>query len=432
MGMANVKVVIIGNGIAGFSAASTLRRLNRDRCHVTLISREPHPLYSACVLPDYIAGELRQEQVFVKSHKDYQNLNIETVLGREVKEIDTIHKKVALESGEPFPFDKLLLATGSEPVVFEELKKGVFKLKTLNDAEAILGHDGKKAVIIGAGAIGIEIGIALRSRGYCVTILEMLDQILPLGLDQKPADRIKGILEEHDIEVFNGERGEKILGDEQVEGLLTNKREIACDTLVWAVGMRPRIELARKAGIALGEKGGIRVNARMETNLPDVYACGDCVESNDILTGEPYLNLFWHNANRQGTVAARNCMGTESHYPGSQNVLNIDVFGNHIAGFGFTEATLYRFKDIKAFGGRISDLSIIERERDGSYLRLVILGDRCIGGQFINVDQVRYGVGLLWSMMFRKRSVKELIRIFENEEMARRKPWLQRVRPFFK
>jgi len=194
----------------------------------------------------------------------------------------------------------------------------------------------------------------------------MMDQILPLGLDQRGADKVRGMLEEKGIKVFNGERAIQVLGGEQIEGVVTDKRELECDALIWAIGMRPQVELARQADIEIGDKGGIRVDFHMETSISGIYACGDCVESNDVLTGEPYLNLFWHNANRQGSVAAHNCIGLSSHYPGSQSILNVDVFGNYVAGFGFTEEALCRFRDIPSLQGKLSDLSIIEREQNGS------------------------------------------------------------------
>jgi NADH oxidase (H2O2-forming) len=239
------------------------------------------------------------------------------------------------------------------------------------------------------------------------------------------------MLEERGIEIFTGERSEETLGKDQVEGIKTNKRELDCDTLIWAVGMRPRVELAKQGGIEIGEKGGIKVNSWMETSIADIYACGDCVESNDILTGEPYPNLFWHNANQQGMVVARNCAGVSTDYPGSQNLLNVDVFGNHVAGFGFTEAALNRFRGIKAFNGKLADISIIEREKNGTYYRLVIVGDRCMGAQFINVDLSQRAMGLIWSLMLRKRSVEGLLKILRDEKLLCHKPWLRRLRPFF-
>jgi len=422
-----MKAVVIGNGIAGFSTASNLRRLN-DQCDITMVAREATPLYSACVLPDYIAGKIPRDHAFVKTERDYKHLRINTLFGCEVTAIDPDARRVTLDNKKHLSFDRLVLATGSGAMVFGERKKGIFTLKTLQDADDILKHKGRKAVVIGAGAIGIEIAIALYSQGYGVTIVEMMDQILPLGLDQTGADKVKRMLEDKGIAVFNGERAVQTSGEEWVEGLETNKREIECDTLIWAIGMRPQVELAKQAGISIGDKGGIRVDSHMETSISGIYACGDCVESNDILTGEPYLNLFWHNANRQGAVAAHNCLGRTKEYPGSQNILNVDVFGNHVAGFGFTEEGVYRFQDIPALQGKLSDLSIIEREQNGRYYRLMIVGDRWMGGQFINITR---DLGLLWSIMVKGRSIKELMKMFENEELMCCRPWLHRVRPFF-
>jgi NADH oxidase (H2O2-forming) len=425
-----MKVVVIGNGIAGFSAASTLRNLD-PHCHITMISTESNPLYSPCVLADYISGDIPRERVFVKSVRDYDQYSLKVHFGHEAQEIDPVGKRVLIDHGESVPYDKLVMATGSQAIVLGNFRKGVFKLKTLEDADAILNHHGKRAVVIGAGPIGIEIGIALFRKGYRVSIIEMMDHVLPLGLDAKGADKVKGILEKHGIEVFCAERSEKVLGTERVKGVMTNRRQLKCDTLIWAVGMRPTVQIAKKAGIHVGGKGGIRVNSRMETSTPDIYACGDCIESNDILTGEPYPNLFWHNANRQGIVAARNCAGLPTDYLGSQNLLNVDVFGNHVAGFGFTEAALNRFRGIKAFDGRLTDISVIEREKNGTYYRLVIVGDRCMGAQFINVDLSQRAMGLIWSLMLRKRSVEGLLKILGDKELLCHKPWLRRLRPFF-
>jgi len=325
--LSNTKIVIVGNGIAGFSAASAARRMDA-RCELTMVSAESAPLYSACVLPEYISGKIPRDKTFVKTLKDYEHLNIKTHFGREVKEIETSARKVFLENGSRLSFDKLVLATGSESISFGEQREGVFRIKTLADADALLEHTGTKAVIVGSGAIGIEVAVALCFRGYDVTIVEMLDHVLPLGLDKKGAERVKTLLEENGIQVRVGERATGIQGGACVEGLATEKEELECDTLVWAVGMRPRVDLIKNAGVTLGEMGGIPVDKNMETSIPGIYACGDCVESLDMLTGLPGLSLFWHNANRQGAVAGYNCVGVRREYSGSQNLLNVDIFGN--------------------------------------------------------------------------------------------------------
>lgn len=425
--VARMKVVVIGNGIAGFSAASSIRRLS-GHDDITMISTEETPLYSACVLPDYISGKIPRENTFVKKENDYRDLYIHTFFGHALKGIDVKARKVAMDNGKEIAFDRLVLATGSEAIGFGEPKRGIFKVKSLKDADDIIAHEGSKAVVVGSGAIGIEVAIALYHRGYEVTIVEMLDQILPFALDQKAAAMVQGILGEHGIRILNGERAESVLGHDRVEGLRTDRQELECDTLICALGMRPKAELASEAGINLGEKGGIKVDSHMGTNIPDIYACGDCVEASDILTGKPSLNLFWHNANRQGAVAGRNCTGNTTEYRGSGNILNVDIFGNHVVGFGFTASALDKFSDKKAVDGQPHVAAILEGEKDGGYYRLVILGDRCMGGQFINMKK---DLGLIWAFMCAGKSIEELLKAFENDELMRRRPYLFRLRPFF-
>lgn len=418
--MSKKKIVIVGNGIAGFRAAVAARRSD-PRCDLTIISRENHPLYSPCVLPDYISGKIPRKKTFVKGPDDYEKRNIKTLFGREVVEWNASGRKVFLDKGGPLSFDRLVLATGSESISFGEIKKGVFQLKTLAHADNLLRHRGKKAVVVGSGAIGIEVAVALRFRGYEVLLLEMQDHVLPLGLDPAGAFRVRKVLEKNGVLVRVGERATGVLGARRVEGLATEQGELACDTLVWAVGMRPRVDLARRAGIALGTTGGVLVNAHMETNVPGVYACGDCAETRDVVTGVPALNLFWHNGNRQGAVAGDNCTGHRREYPGSQNLLSVDVFGHHVVGFGYTEGMWRQLR------GSDSGMSIIENEGEGSYFRLVIWEDRCIGAQFINLQR---DLGLIWSIIIKRKSIASLLKALADETLMERRPWLHRVKPY--
>lgn len=418
--MSKKKIVIVGNGIAGFSAASAARRSD-PRCDLTIVSAENHPLYSPCVLPEYISGNIPREKTFIKGPDDYEQRNIRTLFGRQVMEWNASEGRIFLDKGGPLSFDRLVLATGSESISFGQIKEGVFRLKTLADADNLLRHRGKKAVVVGSGAIGIEVAAALRFRGYEVILLEMLDHVLPLGLDRAGALRVKRVLEKNGILVRVGERATGVLGARRVEGLATDQQEVACDTLVWAVGMRPRVDLARAAGIALGALGGILVDAHMETSVPGVFACGDCAETRDMVTGAPALNLFWHNGNRQGAVAGCNCAGNKREYPGSQNLLNVDVFGHHVVGFGYTEAMWSQLK------GSASGIRIIENEEKTGYFRLVIWEDRCIGAQFINL---RRDLGLIWSIIIKRKSIASLIKTLADEALMERRPWLHRVRPY--
>lgn len=420
-----VKVVIIGGGIAGFSAASTVRRLD-SRAEITMISKEGYRLYSPCALPEYVAGRVPRQKLFLKTDQDYKQLRIHALFGRKVEEFDPVKKRVYLQNADSFSFDRLVLALGSEAVVFDQTKKGIFKLKTLGDADNILKHNGKRAVIVGSGAVAIETAAALRDRGCRVTIIARFDHIFRMGLDKRPADIVQGILEEHGIRIVCGENVRTTAGDYYVEGITTDKTRYECDTVVYAIGARPRTELPKKAGIAVGETGGICVDSFLETSSPGIYACGDCVEFRDTVMGETTLNLFWGNANRQGRVAATNAVGFPAVYHGSNRIVSFNIFGNHVAGFGYTRAALSKLKLRGPFAGERDDVTIVENEMGHSYYRLLIFGDQCVGAQFINVTEA---MGLVWSIMYRKIKVSKLIEALENKKWIHRKPWLERIRP---
>jgi NADH oxidase (H2O2-forming) len=423
--MAKSKVAVIGNGIAGFSSASTIKRLD-DGSDVTVFSEESVPLYSACVLPNYISGSISRERVFVRDLEDYKRLGLRTIFGCTVKEIDRVAKKVFTSDGQIFSFDKLVFATGSEAVLFGERKKGIFKLKSLKDADDLLAHKGRRAVVVGSGAIGLEVAIALHLKGYKVAVIEMLESLLPMALDKHGAEKVREIIEGQGIEVYLGESATVVVGGESVQGLVTSRRSLECDTLIWAVGMRPRVTLARELGLKLGEKGGIRVDSHMETSFPGIYACGDCVETDDMFTGAPSLNLFWHNANRQGAIAARNCIGLRRAYPGSQNILNVDLFGNHVVGFGHTETAMRR--SCHKNGDDPTDLSVIEKEEVDRYFRIVLFKDRCVGAQFINVEK---DLGLVLNIMSLRKELKSIQRVFDKRTSISQKGWLGRINPLF-
>jgi len=398
-----------------------VRRLS-GRDEITMISAETESLYSPCVLPEYISGRIGREKTYVKTPGDYDRLGIKILFGLKVEQVEPAAARIRLGNGKNLSFDRLILAVGSSPIEIGNRKSGCFVVKSLADADAIVGHKGRKAVVVGSGAIGIEVAAALRMRGYEVEVLEGLSRILPLGLDRKAADHVKNTLEENGIRVAVDERATEIVGAENVEGLRTNRRELECDTMVWAIGMKPNVELARHAGIQVGIKGGIEVGSHMETNVEGIYACGDCVETNDRVTGKPALNLFWHNANRQGAVAGYNSLGLNLEYPGSESLLNMNIFGHHVVAFGQTVAAL------EESGVKEKDISVLERNTASYYHRLIIVENRCLGAQFINPGKQ---TGLIWGLIRQGRKLDVLLDLFGKDETSVRKTWLSRVRPLF-
>ena len=415
------KVVIVGNGIAGFSAAAAARRLSPES-EIVMVSAEAEALYSACALPEYISGKITRARTYLKAFEDYARLGVETHFGRQVERVEPDAGRVWLDKGKSLDFERLILALGSKAVQVGEHKQGAFVVKSLANADALIGHNGKKAVVIGSGAIGIEVAIALKKRGYDVEILEALSRILPLGLDEKTANRVQEVLRSNGIRVALNERAMAITGDTTIEGLKTDRREMGCDTIVWAIGMKPNVGLARSAGIQVGPKGGIEVNAHMETSVPGVYACGDCIETNDIISGKTSLNLFWHNANRQGRVAGCSSVGFPSIYFGSENMLSLDVFGRHVVGFGLTVSAM------KEGGIDPANISVIEDEKEDTYGRLIFAENRCVGAQFVDPGRE---AGLIWSLVRQRKPIDLLLKSFGKCAVPSRRALLARAKPFF-
>ncbi len=368
-------IVIVGNGIAGNIAALTIKR-NNPEVNITLISEENHPLYSPCVLPYYLSGVIDRKQVFLKSIETYSKEGIRIILGEKAESIDINRKKVFLPS-QAVPYDKLVIATGSQVVIppIDGLdKKGVFTFKSIDDADRLCHWSGKKAVVIGSGFIGIEVAIALKRRGYQVQVIELLDWILPRAFDEYPAFLLARLLEENGIEISVKERVNCITGDTCVNGVITERREIKCDTVVIATGMKPNAELAQKAGINIGKLGGIEVDETMLSSALDVYACGDCIETKDLVSGKKALNLLWHNAKQQAKIAANNCLGKQQKYSGSINITGIDIFGVQAVSMGVTSSSFHQSAD---------RLEIIEKSRGLDYLRLIIYQQILVGIQAI-------------------------------------------------
>ncbi len=393
---ATMDITIIGDGIAGNTTASIVKKHNTN-ANVTLISEESCPLYSPCVLPHYLAGSLSRDQIFLKGLKDYTREGIRTVFGERVESIDTKNNQVFL-SNQAVPYDKLVIATGSEAIVppIQGLdKEGIFAFKSLSDADKLCSWLGEKAVVIGSGFIGVEVAVALKKKGYKVHIVELLDWILPRAFDMKPAALLKELLEKNGIRVSVKEKVTNIIGNGEVARIITDKQEVKCDTVILAAGMKPNVGLAREMGLKIGKLGGIEVDSQMTTNIGNIYACGDCTETTDFITGDKALNLLWHNAKQQAEIVANNCLGDDRQYHGSMNITGVDIFGTQAVSIGITTANIHP--------ERANDLEIIEKNWGRDYLRLISHNGLLIGLQSINRTK---DIGFLFSAMLRKEDLK--------------------------
>jgi NADPH-dependent 2,4-dienoyl-CoA reductase/sulfur reductase-like enzyme len=410
-GLRGQHVVIIGNGIAGNTALSAIRSFDRE-IKVTLISAEEYPLYSPCAFYKYIAGELEHKKLFLKRLDDYSREKVGVIFGQRISEIDPKTRQIFVKDT-AIHFDHLVLATGSKaffPLIEGVQKRGVFALKTMSDAQSIVNYPGKRVVIVGSGPIGIETAVALRKKGLEIIVVEICKRILPRFFDDKSSLMCRNVLEENGIRIQTDEGVLEILGNERVTGVATDKHEIPCDMVIMGAGVQPDTELARTIGLNIGGLGGIRVDDYMLTNVDGIYACGDCIESKDIITQENTLSLLWANAKRQGWVAGCNCVGERRKFRGSFDATIIEMFGLYAISGGRTSTCLENREDFE----------IIEGTGSEGYYRLIVLNNTLVGIQLI--DRNEYA-GFLFSKMLRKDGIRELAKLAFDAKLLSIKPW---------
>lgn len=357
----STKIVIIGGVAAGPKAACRLKRLQPD-WEVTVIDQDSLISYGGCGIPYYVCGDVSDEKELrstsfhmVRDEKffaDAKGVNVRTrtralAINRQEK---TVHVR-NLDSGEEtdIPYDKLLLATGAQPINLPipggDLD-GVFSIANLHKAIEIKQRiaQGKvgKAVVVGGGAIGIEMAEALTDLwGVETALVEYMPHLLPCVVDWQFAEMLKTHLLEKDVRVYNGEAAMEIVGDGdgRVIAVKTGNREIQADLVIMAVGVRPRSDLARDAGLEVTSWGGIRVNNRLQTSDPDIYAAGDCVAVPHLVTGKESFAPFGSLANREGRIAADNMAGEVSIFPGVVGSYIMKAFDRCIASTGISYST---------------------------------------------------------------------------------------------
>ncbi len=315
--MAN-KIVIVGANAAGVHAANAARKTD-PKVDITLVDKEPYPAYSRCGIPYVLGNEIPSFEsltAFPPSH--YRMMKFDLRLETQARSINPTDKIVLVESKEgnidALKYDSLVLATGAEPFIIpiegHDLP-GVLAVRSVDDGKEIQQRmkTAKSAVVVGAGFIGLETAHAFVANKIKTTIIELVPYILPAIFDEDMADYAQKKIEEHGVQVIVGKRIDAILGKDEVKAVGVGGEEIKADIVVMAAGIRPRTDLVRELGVELGVTRAIRVNPRMETSVPGIFAAGDCVESQSSITGLPCLYQLGTNAVRQGTTAGVNAAG---------------------------------------------------------------------------------------------------------------------------
>jgi NADH oxidase (H2O2-forming) len=410
-------IVIIGNESAGFTAASTARTIDKQ-AKITIIERRPYSLYHPCGIPFAISGEIPDIKVLIE---DTRPLNVDLRLGTEAKSIDPDKKTVEiieLKGGKTanIVYDSLIIATGGyafKPPIEGIDLNGVHVVRAVEDGEAIIesAKRARRAAVVGGGTIGVETSVALRRRGLEVLLVELMPHLLPTMLDQDMAELVAQRLQKERIQVLCAQQLKEIKGDKKVSSVVIGKEEHPTDLVVMAVGVKPETKLARGAGIELGPTGGIKVDRHLQTSAPQVFAAGDCVETRNLITGEPTLSQIATTAIKMGKVAGRNAVGGKATFNGILNTVVTSARELIIASTGLTTGAAKK-AGFDVISARIRTLNKPHYYPGAEPIHVKLIVEtkerKIVGGQVVGTEGVAERVNLLALVIQKGVRVDEL------------------------
>jgi nitrite reductase (NADH) large subunit len=362
--------IIIGNGVAANTAAENIRKNDKEGA-IKIFSMEAVPYYYLPVLPEYMSGEKKIENMILHNTNWYENNNIELFLNTEIISIDTAAKQVTDSDSTPHAYDKLLIATGGYsfvPPITGTDNAGVYSLRTLKDADLIKGKTktSKDMVLIGGGLLGLEAGNGIRKSGINITVVEFFPRLLPRQMDSAGAAMLQKVMEEMGFKFYLGAKTKEIKKQEnRLSVNLESGEEIAADLVLVSAGVRPEMKLAQDIGLETNL--GVKVNDQMETGIPDIYAAGDLVEHNSRFYGT------WPASMEQGRIAGLNMSGQEADYFGTVLSNTLKVVGIDLTASGEIDA------DDK-------HESIVITDNDKNIYRKLVIEDNIIIGTILFGD----------------------------------------------
>ncbi|BCA80649.1 FAD-dependent oxidoreductase [Desulfuromonas sp. AOP6] len=423
--MAKERLLVIGGDAAGMSAASKVAR-EKPETEIVVFERSPHTSYSACGMPYYIAGMVEEvESLIARTPAQFHDkYNIDARVHHDVLEIDPTQGKLRVlnresrtESWESY--DQLLIATGAEPFCPEMANahaQGIFGLSTLQSGirvrEFLDEHHPKQAVVVGGGYIGLEMAEALVRRGMRVSLIQMGEQVMET-LDPDMGALVSEALREIGVTLY---LKESLQGFEakngRVTAVITDQRTLPADCAILGMGTRPNSILAAEAGISLGVKGSIKVNARMQTDMAGIWAAGDCVESMNRVSGKPMHIALGTVANKQGVVAGTNIAGGYATFAGVLGTAVSKICKYEVARTGLLE------RELPKLGLEAVTATIRSRTRAGYYpgagrITVKLLAEkgsgRLLGGQIVGLEGAAKRIDILATALYAGLRVQDIV-----------------------
>lgn len=436
-----MKLLVIGGVAAGTKAAAKFKREDRS-AQVTLLSKSPDVSYAGCGLPYYVGGAIEtREELIVNTPEKFEALTGARVLTRrEAVKVDPVKKQVEaknLSTGETelYEYDSLVIATGASPVIppVEGVDlPGVFQVRTPEDAVSMRDYleagGVKKAVVVGAGFIGLEMAENLLSKGISPTVVEFTSQVMPGVLDPEMAAYVKKHLQSKGVRVLTGTKAEAVLGEGKAEAVRTSGGNLPCGAVIFSVGVRPNTKFLEGTGVVM-ERGAVVVDEKLRTSVPDIYAAGDCALVKNRLTGKSQWSPMGSSANLEGRTLAQALAGEEKTFPGVLGTAVCRLPGLNCGKTGLTEAAA------REAGYDVETALMVTDDKahyypDSAFLIIKLIADRTtrklLGVQVLGpgaVDKM-VDIGVLGISMGAKLSD------FENLDFAYAPPFSTAIHPF--
>lgn len=327
------RIIIIGSGIAGTTAAKAIREIDTES-EIFMIGEEKFYPYNRIRLSKSLFGELDEDKLLLQKKQWYEDNKVILYADTKVVNINVENQEVLLNDGRKLNYDKLLLSNGSRnniPPIDGIGKKGVYNLRTLNDALNIKSalNESEKVIVVGGGIQGLEIAWILHQYGKKVKIIELQSRLMYNQLDNEAGEMLKSIIEGYGIEVLTNKLVKEIVDGDPLAVVLDKTEEINCDMVLYSAGIKPNIELVGNTEIKTAR--GIIVNDKMQTSVYNIYAAGDVAELNNHVTG------LWNIAIAQGKVAGYNISDKETTYESITPVTTLNAYGTSLFSMGTTD-----------------------------------------------------------------------------------------------